>query len=119
MCPSLGLVGSWTQLQDVITTWLTNRTRAKGEDEAGYQKLEKLELGLPAKVQKLWEAATPVDQLTKPQFNELLRNLRQVQRDFNQEDFQFHYSQFYFKTCKKIPPFRTHLNYPFHKCDLT
>ena len=55
--------------------------------EAGYPKLQKIELKLPAKVEKVWEEATPVDKLTKPQFNELLRNLRQVQRDFNQEDF--------------------------------
>ena len=87
VCPRLGLVGSWAQLQDVIGTWLKNRTRAKGEEEACYQKLQKIELRLPTKVEQVWEAATPVDKLTKPQFNELLRNLRQVQRDFNQEDF--------------------------------
>ena len=87
VCPMLGLVGSWTQLQEVIDTWVKNRTRAKGDEEAGYPKLQKIELKLPAKVEKVWDAATPVDKLTKPQFNELLRNFRQVQRDFNQEDF--------------------------------
>ena len=87
VCPRLGLVGTWTQVQEVIETWLKNRTRPKGEEEASYPKLQKIELKLPAKVEKVWEAATPVDKLTKPQFNELLRNFRQVQRDFNQEDF--------------------------------
>jgi len=87
VCPRLGLVGSWTQVQEVIETWLKNRTRAKGDEEASYPKLQKIELKLPTKVEKIWEAATPVDKLTNPQFNELLRNFRQVQRDFNQEDF--------------------------------
>jgi len=41
VCPLLGLVGPWTQLQEVIETWLKNRTRAKGEVEAGYPKLQK------------------------------------------------------------------------------
>ena len=45
MCPLLGLVGPWTQLQEVIETWLKNRTRAKGEVESAEVSEEEEEEG--------------------------------------------------------------------------
>ena len=87
VCPQLSLVGSWSEFESLVQAWLTNRARKQGEVMVDYPALQRVQLGLPAKEQKLWDTSLPVEQLSKEQFWELLRHFRQVRRDFRQEDF--------------------------------
>ena len=84
--PSVAAVGTWQDFQQLVETWLANRQKRKGEELAAYPTLQRVDLKLPSKEQKVWEAATPVETLSKEQFKDLLKNFRQVQRDFSVED---------------------------------
>ena len=87
VCPLLAATGPWQQFQQLVEVWISNRSKKKGVKLQDYPRLNKLDLKLPSKEQKLWLSARPVEQLDKEQFKTLLKNFRQVQRDFRVEDF--------------------------------
>ena len=87
VCPELAVTGTWTQLECLLSAWVSNRNSKKTAVRQSYPAVNRLELNLPETVRQVWDRAVGVEKLTAVQFKDLLHNFKQIKRDFEIDHF--------------------------------
>jgi len=86
--PSTGAWGSWQELEALLTTWVSNRRLARGQQQqVALPPVRRGHLSISEEGLKQWEQALPIQHLETHQFKILLNNFKQLKRDFDVSDF--------------------------------
>ena len=88
VCPDMTVLGSWTQLEILLNTWIEMKKSQKAMTSlTKLPTVSKLSMKLPDHARILWDEATPIDSLSALQFKKLLANFKLVQRDFMKDNY--------------------------------
>ena len=84
--PDLGVFGSWSQLETILTAWTQSKKSAKNLPSQP-PTMSRLRMKLPESVKTMLDSSNSIDQLTMLKFKKLLSNFKLRQSDFSRDHF--------------------------------
>ena len=79
------MTGSWSEFEELVSTWFKNRNRRRTEPQLRYPRLQCADPQLPPDLLARFEGLLPAGSLSAAQWKELRRNLRLQKDDFELE----------------------------------